>query len=163
MPDRKHDQNHPAATPELEALAARLLESYRKEAELYRAVLKLTELQRTSLEGSGDVRDFIALLHKKEDLIRAIDRLEMKLDDDKARWLAAAEKDRGGVGAELNSILDEVIITIERIMQLEQSNEQLLKTRKDEIEAELEKIRQSRKAAEAYASKKDAKLISAIS
>ena len=153
----------PGTTPaELERLSRRLVDSYNKEDELYKSVLKLTELQHANLDGSGEVRDFITLLHQKEDLIRAIDKIEVQLDADKAKWVQIPDDQKGPCNAELNSMLDDIIFTIEKIMRLEQENEELLKTRKDSIEQELEAIRRGRKAAEAYDPKKDAKLISTI-
>ncbi|HUU68382.1 MAG TPA: flagellar export chaperone FlgN [Planctomycetota bacterium] len=148
---------------ELKSIAKRLVENYGKEAELYKSVLKLTQLQHDNLEGSGDIRDFITLLHQKEDLIRAIDKIEVKLDDDKAKWVRVSDDLKNGANDHLNRILDEIILTIEKIMKVEQENEQLLKSRKDEVEQELENIRKGRKAAQEYGRKKDAKLISAIS
>ena len=153
----------PVTAAELKGAAKRLADNYRKEAELYRSVLKLTELQHTNLESPGDVRDFIALLHQKEDLIRAIDKVELQLGEDKARWLCADEQQKNGTSAELNELLDGIIMTIEKIMQVEQANEHLLKDRKGQIEQELEAIRKGRDAAKEYGSGKDATLISAIS
>jgi len=148
---------------ELKSIAKRLLDNYTREAELYKSVLKLTELQHTSLEDTGEIRDFIALLHQKEDLIRAIDKIEVKLDDDKAKWMRMSDDLKNGSSERLNRLLDEIILTIEKIMKVEQENELLLKDRKDEVEQELESIRKGRKAAQEYAGRKDAKLISAIS
>ena len=153
----------PLAAAELKCVAKRLVENYGKEVELYRSVLKLTELQRANLQSSGDVRDFIALLHQKEDLIRAIDKVELQLDEDKAHWLEADEQQKNGTNADLNALLDEIILTIEKTMKVEQDNEHLLKDRKGQIEQELEAIRKGRNAAREYDPEKDAKLISAIS
>ncbi|HUS59499.1 MAG TPA: flagellar export chaperone FlgN [Planctomycetota bacterium] len=147
---------------EMETLAKELVGCYRKEAELYQSVLKLTELQHDSLDSSGEVRDFITLLHQKEDLIRAIDKVEVQLERAKARWLQVSEGDRAS-NQELNEILDGIIMTIEKVMMIEQQNEVLLRARKDDIEDELDNIRKGRKAAKAYDPGSDAKLFSAIS
>jgi len=158
----EHATPHPTVA-ELKTIAKRLVDNYTKEAELYKSVLKLTELQHTNLDGVGDIRDFITLLHQKEDLIRAIDKIEVKLDDDKAKWLHVGDELKNGSNERLNRLLDDIILTIEKIMKVEQENEHLLRNRKDEVEQELESIRKGRKAAEEYGGRKDAKLISAIS
>jgi len=151
------------AATDVSSISARLLRHYQKEAELYRSILKLTELQYARLEQLGDVRDFIGLLRQKEDLIRAIDKIELQFEEEKVKWLEIPEEEKVDFNEELNAVLDGIIEAIERTMQAERGNEELLRTRKDEVERQLETIRKGCKAAEGYKTKPDAKVISAIS
>lgn len=144
-------------------VSERLARDYQKEAELYQSILKLTELQYANLKEAGDIRDFIALLRQKEDLIRAIDKIELELEKDKARWFEAPEKEKDHCNEGLNAVLDSIIEAIENTMRVERGNEEFLRTRKDEVEKQLETIRKGRKAAEGYKTKRDDKVISAIS
>ena len=150
---------------DVKSISERLARNYQKEAELYQSILKLTELQYANLEEAGDIRDFIALLRQKEDLIRAIDKieLEMEMEKDKARWLEAPEKQKDDCNEGLNAVLDSIIDAIESTIRVEHGNEEFLRTRKDEVEQQLEAIRKGRKAAEGYKTKRDDKVISAIS
>jgi len=147
---------------ETQTVSRHLVANYKKEAELYASVLKLTQLQQANLSQSQEIRDFITLLHQKEDLIRSIDKVEIQLDADKAKWLAIPEKLRTGTDADLNGLLDDIILLIEKIMEIEQQNERLLRARKEDVERELEAVRKGRRAAKDKP-KSDAKLISAVS
>ena len=149
--------------PNIESLSARLEEHYRKEAELYRSILKLTELQHTNLGQSDDIRDFIALLHRKEDLIRAIDKIELEVEEGKATWLEISEEQKQACNKALNAVLDSIIALIERIMHVERENEEFLRTKKDEVERQLATIRKSCRATKGFDTKPDPKVISAIS
>lgn len=148
---------------DVKSVSERLARNYQKEAELYQSILKLTELQYANLDEAGDIRDFIALLRQKEDLIRAIDKIELEIEKDKALWLEAPEKEKDDCNEELNAVLDSIIEAIENTVRVEHGNEELLRTRKDEVEQQLETIRKGRKAAEGYKTKRDEKVISAIS
>ena len=159
--DKREVKQAQVAT-DVASVSERLLQHYRKEDELYRSILKLTELQHTNLAHADDIRDFITLLHQKEDLIRAIDKLELQVEDEKAAWLEVPEDEKGHCNEGLNKLLDNIISLIERIMRVERQNEQFLRDRKDEVEQQLDAIRKGCEAAKEYKPKPDAKVISAI-
>jgi len=148
---------------DIESLSARLEEHYLKEAELYRSVLKLTELQHTNLGQSDDIRDFITLLHRKEDLIRAIDKIELAVEEEKATWLEISEDEKQACNKALNAVLDSIIALIEQIMHVERENEEFLRVKKDEVEQQLATIRKSCRATKGFDTKPDPKVISTIS
>ncbi len=156
------EANRVQLLPDMKSLSERLVLGYKKETELYSSILKLTELQRTDLGESDDVRDFITLLHQKDDLIRAIDEIELDVESDKTAWLHAPDRWKNTCNDELNSILDGIIVLIEGITQVERQNEELLRTRKDDTERELHVIRKTYKAAREYKTGPDAKVISAV-
>ncbi len=151
------------ASQDLQTLADVLAEGYAKESELYGIILRLSELQKMNLEQSDDIRDFIMLLQEKDDLMRAIDKIELEVQDAKAHWLEAPEDAKAEYNGRLNDLLDGLIETIEAIMRVEQGNEELLKTRKEEVEEQLAVIRRGKRAAHAMKSIADSKYISAIS
>jgi len=148
---------------DVKSLSEHLVKHYRREAELYKSILKLTELQHANLGQSDDIRDFITLLRQKEDLIRAIDRIELQVEDEKETWLGIPEGEKADSNRDLNAVLDTIIDLIERIMRVERENEEFLRTRKDEVERQLEAIRQGCGAAKECKPKPDAKVINAIS
>jgi hypothetical protein len=157
-----HDQEQLKRAVDVASVSERLAETYQKEAELYQSILRLTELQRAKLDESDGIRSFVALLHEKEDVIRSVDRIEIAAETDKELWLELPEEQRDPWNQRLNSVLDGIIVLIEQTMQLERENEELLRTKKDEIERELETIRRGHKAAGEYKAGPDAKVISRV-
>jgi len=148
---------------DLRTLAEALAAGYAREAELYGLILRLSELQKKNLEQSDDIRDFIMMLQEKDDLMRAIDKIELDVQEAKVQWLDAPEEARAEYNGRLNELLDRLIETIEAIMRVEQGNEELLRTRKNEVEEQLAVIRKGKKAAQAMKSFADSKYISATS
>jgi len=158
-----HNPQPTIGAQDAKALSQRLAESYKKESELYGAILDLTQKQRENLEASEGVREFISLLQRKEGLIRTIDKLEMLLEDDKALWVSFPEDQKAVCSEELNRVLDGIIVLIEQIMQVERENEKLLSARKEAIESELSSVRAGCAAAKEYGSNAGAKVVSAVS
>lgn len=122
-----------------------LTETYQRELALYQSVLKLTDLQNTALTGQS-IGDFIILLHQKEDLLRIIDTLDEKLGAAKEVYVQAGMQD-----PVIGPVLDTIIHTIGKIMELEETNETLLRSRRGEIERELAEIKTQQAARRAVA------------
>jgi len=160
---RSENPRAAAMAEDIQAVSERLTRSYERELELYSAILELAQKQQEQLAASDGIREFVALLHRKEGLIRMIDKIETEMERDKALWVNVPENQKSRWSAELNRVLDRIIALIERIMSVERENEKLLRRRKDDIEKELAVIRRSCAAVKGYAATPDAKVVSGIS
>ncbi|MFP4055855.1 MAG: flagellar export chaperone FlgN [Candidatus Brocadiia bacterium] len=115
--------------------AARLIASYRTEAEIYQSLLALSEEQGALLADHGDVDRCAALFERKDQLLRALASIESDIEPLKRQWWGEAVP--GPQRERLNALLDAILATIESIMAQEQRNEQLLLQCHGEVEEEL--------------------------
>jgi hypothetical protein len=131
-----------------------LVEGYQKEVELYRSMLEITQMQSDGLRRDGDVREFVSLLQRKEDIVRSIDKLETGLQPLKRTWQQMPEEarnDSNGKATKLNHLLDTVIVLIEKIIRKERENERILQARRDQLGDDIALIDRGRRMHKAFA------------
>ena len=136
-----------------ETAAMGLIEGYKREVQLYRSMLELTQKQADCLSRRVDMGEFMGLLQKKEDLIRDIDKVETSLMPLKRAWQEMPEdekKELGGKTVKLNRLLDEVIILIEKIIRSERENEKVLQTKRSQLGDEIALIDRGRRVHKAF-------------
>jgi len=141
-----------------------LIEGYKKQVELYRSMLEITQMQSDGLSRRGDIREFVSLLQKKQDIIRSIDKLETGLEPLKRAWKNTPEEDKKQLStktARLNSLLDSVIVLIEKIIRRERANEKTLQKRRDQFGEDLALINRGRRMRKAFASKPKPRFVDA--
>ena len=143
-----------------------LTKGYKKQVELYRSMLEITQMQSEGLSRRGDIREFVSLLQKKEDIIRSIDKLESGLVPLKRAWKNTPKEDKEQLSAragKLNSLLDKVIVLIEKVIRQERANEKTLQKRRDQFGEDLALINRGRRMHKAFASKPKPRFIDAKS
>ncbi len=114
-------------------VAARLLSGYSEESTLYQMLFGLTSRQRRCLGDGGDLTEFVELIDEKDAVLNQIARLEEELEPLRSLWMAAPFEQREKIAQNLNPLLDEIITSIRRTVELERDNEQLLETRRREL------------------------------
>ena len=121
------------------ALSERLTHSYALEADIYDQLLGLSRQQGELHEGAGDVDTCAVLFERKDELLGAIADIERDIEPLKQRWWS--EDVEPAAREQLNGMLDSILSTIERLVEQEQRNEQLLMACHSEVEAELGHVR----------------------
>ncbi|MFW6162161.1 MAG: hypothetical protein ACODAJ_05285 [Planctomycetota bacterium] len=121
-------------------LAEQLTESYAMEAGLYERLLDLSRRQGALLADSGDVDACAGLFELKDELLKALADIEECIEPLKRRWWD--EQVEPAVRERLNTQLDQILETIEALMEQEHRNEQLLLQCSNEVQAELGHCRQ---------------------
>jgi flagellar biosynthesis/type III secretory pathway chaperone len=118
-----------ATGPQESSLAERLIGHYALESDLYGAILELAQREGELLEAgdatSADVlTDCVALLERKDQLLKTIAQIETQVEPLKRRWWseAVAPADR----RRFNELLDDILGTLEALREQEQGNEQIL-------------------------------------
>ncbi|MFO7898342.1 MAG: hypothetical protein R6V58_04700 [Planctomycetota bacterium] len=114
-------------------LVAQLVSGYSEECTLYHMLFGLTSRQRRCLGDGGDLSEFVELIDEKDAVLNQIAKVERNLEPVRARWMAAPFEERERVAGKLNPLLDEVITSIQRTVELERDNERLLETRRREL------------------------------
>jgi len=123
---------------------AQLVAGYSEESTLYQMLFGLTSRQRRCLGDGGDLSEFVELIDEKDAVLNQITELEGELEPLRARWMSAPFAERERVAEQLNPVLDEIISTIQRTVALEQDNERLLETRRQELSHALSDARRWR-------------------
>ncbi len=114
-------------------LIAQLVSGYSEESTLYQMLFGFTSRQRRCLGDGGDLSEFVEIIDQKDAVLNQIAALESELESLRARWLAAPSAQRDEAARQLNPILDEIITTIQRTVELERDNERLLEARRREL------------------------------
>ena len=128
-----------ARTETATELGGQLAESYALEAGIYERLLDLSRRQGELLADSGDVDACAGLFELKDTLLRALAEIEEGIEPLKRRWWS---EEVGPAAREcLNDQLDNILATIEALMEQEQRNEQLLIQCTREVETELGHVR----------------------
>ncbi len=125
-------RNRPASNLS-DDVAARLLSGYSEESTLYQMLFGLTSRQRRCLGDGGDLSEFVELIDEKDAVLNQIARLEEELEPLRSRWMTAPFEQRERIAEKLNPLLDEVITSIRRTVELERDNERLLENRRREL------------------------------
>jgi len=112
-----------SSTPLVEAL----LSSYAVEAEMYQELLLLAREQGSLLRRGEGVAEYAALFPRKDELLRAIGRIELELEPLKQQWwdLGPTPDAR----ERLNGLLDRILGAIDGLRAQEMRNEELLARR----------------------------------
>ena len=143
-----------------------LIDGYTKQVALYRSMLEITQMQSEGLKRDGDVREFVSLLRKKDDIIRSIDKLETGLQPLKRAWQetpADARKALTRKSNKLNGLLDDVIMLIEKIIRKERGNERVLQTRRDRLGDDIRQLDKGRRLHRAFAARPAPRFVDARS
>ena len=127
-----------------EHLVAQLVSGYSEESTLYQLLFGLTSRQRRSLGDGGDLSEFVELVDQKEALLTQIVELEAELEPLRSSWMAVPGDERERVAERLNPVLDEIISSIQRTVELEHDNERLLEVRRRELHRALNDARRWR-------------------
>lgn len=120
-------------------LATKLTECYAIESGIYERLLDLSRRQGRLLAESGDVDGCAGLFELKDELLRTLAEIEEDIEPLKRRWWS--EEVEPAVRDRLNAQLDNILLTIESLMEQEQRNEQLLLKCHREVEADLGHVR----------------------
>ncbi len=118
-----------APDPREESIAEHLIGRYMLEAELYERLLEIAREQGELLETAGGpptdaIERCTELFERKEQYLNSVAEIERESEPLKRRWWR--EEVAAGERQQLNTLLDQILATIEAIMEQEQHNEQLL-------------------------------------
>ncbi len=127
-------------------LVAQLVSGYSEESTLYQMLFGFTSRQRRCLGDGGDLSEFVEIIDQKDAVLNQIAALESELESLRARWVAAPCAQREDAARQLNPVLDEIITTIQRTVELERDNERLLEARRRELHRVLADARRWRSA-----------------
>lgn len=119
---------------------------YRQELNYYKSLLELAhQLERAAAD--GNIQDLESLFAEREKRLAEIlaHQEERRILSEKGNKLNTNQKQR------LAEIIEEIRKTMEEIMNIDQKVEEGLKSKKDDIQDKLAKIRQGRKALKGYA------------
>lgn len=119
---------------------------YRQELNYYKSLLELAhQLERAAAD--GNIQDLESLFAEREKRLAEIlaHQEERRILSEKGNELNTNQKQR------LAEIIEEIRKTMEEIMNIDQKVEEGLKSKKDDIQDKLARIRQGRKALKGYA------------
>lgn len=104
-----------------------LLSNYAVEADMYQELLYLAREQGNMLRRGEAVAEYAALFPRKDELLRAIGRIELELEPLKRQWwdLGPTPDAR----ERLNRLLDRILVAIDGLRAQETRNEELLASR----------------------------------
>jgi hypothetical protein len=113
---------------------AELVAGYAEESTLYQMLYGLTSRQHRCLGNGGNLSEFLELISEKDRLLSRIAALEAEIEPLRSAWVAAGADRRDAVAERINPVFDEIITTIQRTVELERDNEQLLERRRVELQ-----------------------------
>lgn len=119
---------------------------YRQELNYYKSVLELAhQLERAAAD--GNIQDLESLFAEREKRLAEIlaHQEERRILSEKGNKLNTNQKQS------LAEIIEEIRKTMEEVMKIDQKVEEGLKSKKDDIQDKLARIRQGRKALKGYA------------
>lgn len=119
---------------------------YRQELNYYKSVLELAhQLERAAAD--GNIQDLESLFAEREKRLAEIltHQDQRRILSEKGNKLNTNQKQR------LAEIIEEIRKTMEEVMKIDQKVEEGLKSKKDDIQDKLARIRQGRKALKGYA------------
>lgn len=108
------------------AYVKKLADVYREQLSLYEQVYDLARRERQALLQSRPLGEIIESLRSKRDVLREIETMDARILAEKSYYQRNKTLLDAGETSELNRTITAIKNTIERIMELERSNEQTI-------------------------------------
>lgn len=136
-------------SPLTEGRAESLHEGLRKQKDIYRVLMKLTQRQGTSFK-SGDTDEVVRLAHAKEEELRRIAEVNSGIDDVKSGWRDWRGQVSDGLRVQVETQMEELGQILRELIELEEKTEALLREGQSQQSENLRKIEGSRRVQQAY-------------
>lgn len=108
------------------ALLERLTDVYRKELTLYGEVLGLVERERENLVSCRPISELIGSFERKRSLLSAIESMDHAIEDEKHEYRRERSLLDAHNTGELAGVIEAIRQVIQRIITLEQANEETI-------------------------------------